>query len=144
MSETSFQYSNQPNIPIPLRVGIDMIEIARIQTALMRYGPRFLDRIYTENEKVEFQNKIISLAGRFAVKEACSKALGTGIDGLQSIDIECLRSPAGKPYLVLRGAADSLARAQGWVYADVSISSSKEFCVATVVAYCGPTALPQM
>ncbi len=128
---------------VPVRVGIDMIEIARIQKTLNKYGQRFLDRIYTANEKMVFHNKIISLAGRFAVKEACSKALGTGIAGLQWVDIECLRNAAGKPYLVLRDAADTLARAQGWVYADVSISSSKDFCIATVVAYCVPNQTPQ-
>ncbi|MGY9041929.1 MAG: holo-ACP synthase, partial [Alphaproteobacteria bacterium] len=61
--------------------GIDLIDIRRIEKTLDRFGKRFIERIFTDNEVQRSENKlkrVESYAKRFAVKEACSKALGTG------------------------------------------------------------------
>ena len=60
-------------------VGVDIIDVARIEESLGRLGTRFLERIFTDREQAYCEGRATSLAGRFAVKEAVAKALGTGI-----------------------------------------------------------------
>ena len=78
-----------------------MVEIARIQHAMDRYGRRFLDRVYLDAEKAYCLRKrksAESFAARFAAKEAAAKALGTGISyGVSWLEIEVVRAPSGKP-----------------------------------------------
>ena len=71
-----------------LRTGIDLIEIVRIEQALQRHGDRFLKRIFTENEISDCQERLNSLAARYAAKEAVAKAFGTGIGPMKFTDIE--------------------------------------------------------
>ena len=79
-------------------------------------------------------NNPVRLAGRFAAKEACAKALGTGIDGPRWRELECLRDAAGKPQLRLYGLAAERALALGWHSIDVSISTTRRHGFALVVA----------
>jgi holo-[acyl-carrier protein] synthase len=65
--------------PVPLAVGVDMIEIPRVARALDRWGDRFLQRVYTAAEIARCRGHVPELAVRFAAKEAVSKALGVGI-----------------------------------------------------------------
>ena len=129
--------------PLPsggLAVGVDLVEVERIAATLTRFDARFLERVYTAAEIAITGRSPSRLAGRFAVKEACSKALGTGIDGPRWRDIECLRDDAGKPLLRLHGAARERALALGWHATEVSISTTRHFSIALVVALgTGPT-----
>lgn len=89
--------------------GIDVIDIDRISKVLNRYGERFTHRIYTsvERQKSESRvNRIESYARRFAAKEACAKALGTGFrKGVFWRDLEVSNLPSGQPTMILGGGA---------------------------------------
>jgi holo-[acyl-carrier protein] synthase len=117
-----------------LRTGVDLIEIARVEAALQRYGQRFLDRIYTRQEQADAQGQAASLAARFAAKEAAAKALGCGIGPVGWLDIEITRDPERRPELVLHGAARQRAQALRLREWSVSLSHSKEYAIALVVA----------
>jgi len=133
MSET-LQPDSSTTYPMQVAVGIDLIEVDRIAASLTRFGTRFLQRVYTEAEQAIIGTNVVRLAGRFAVKEACAKALGTGIDGPRWHEIECLRDTAGKPRLVLHGQALLVAQQAQWASIDVSISTTRHYCTAVVVA----------
>jgi holo-[acyl-carrier protein] synthase len=96
-------------------IGNDLIDIRRIEATLERYGERFLDRVFTttEREKSDRRNqRAASYAKRFAAKEACAKALGTGLrHGVYWRDMGVVNLPSGRPTLKLTGgAAAQLAR----------------------------------
>ncbi len=81
-------------------LGTDIIEIARIQQSLQEFGDRFLERHFTPKEIsycTSFSEPAARLAGRFAAKEAITKALGTGFNGIGFLDIEILNAPSGAP-----------------------------------------------
>jgi holo-[acyl-carrier protein] synthase len=118
-----------------ITTGIDVIEIERIKSARERWGNRFLNRIYTPKELVYCLAKNERLAGRFAAKEAVSKALGVGIRALRWKDIEVLRGEGGKPHVFLHGKAAKIANTQGIAGLDVSITHSRSEAIAFVVAW---------
>ena len=94
-------------------IGFDVIEISRIESTLARFGTRFADRCFTSSEWALAQSRgqpWRTLAKRFAAKEACAKALKTGVgQGIEWTDIEILLSPSGSPSLALhKGAAQHL------------------------------------
>lgn len=96
-------------------LGSDLIDIRRIEATLARFGDRFLDRIFTDIERAKSDrraNRAASYAKRFAAKEACSKALGTGFHaGVYWRDMGVINLPSGRPTLALTGgAAQQLAR----------------------------------
>ena len=114
-------------------IGIDIIEITRIEKAMARWGDRFLHRVYTEAElKLPYQ-KPSSLAARFASKEAVMKLLGTGTKGVGWKDIEALREPNGRPLVNLYGKAQAQANGLGLDKLAISLSDSKEYAIAFVV-----------
>lgn len=115
--------------------GIDLIEIERIARAVDRWGDRFLHRVYTDTEIAHCRGRAQSLAGRFAAKEAASKALGIGIRGLSWHDIETVRGPRGKPVMRLHGKASRIASAQGLTSFEVSITHSRTEALAVVIAW---------
>lgn len=122
-----------------LESGVDILEIARID-ALIQKNPRFLQRFFTENERELFekrQNRVETIAGSFAVKEAVSKVFGTGIRGFELRDIEVLRDALGKPYVVLHNDALALFNSKGFGALSVSISHSKNLAIAFAVALKG-------
>jgi holo-[acyl-carrier protein] synthase len=92
-----------------LGIGSDMIDIRRIEQVIERYGDRFLDRIFTNAERRKCDrraNRSASYARRFAAKEACSKALGTGFrDGVFWRDLGVVNLPSGQPCMRLTGGA---------------------------------------
>jgi holo-[acyl-carrier protein] synthase len=121
----------------PLSVGVDIIEIERIQQVLQRHGERFLRRVYTEAEIAYCRGRIHELAARFAAKEAMSKALGTGIVGRGGIfwrEVEVLPDARGKPLIHLHGQAQDRAQSLGLKKFAISLSHSQEYAVAFVVA----------
>lgn len=119
-------------------VGVDVIEIARIQRALDDFGERFLRKVYTERERDRYGARVSELAARFAAKEATSKALGTGIRGIRWREMEVLSNRRGKPVLVLHGSAAARAEMLGLTAFDVSLSHSRTDALAFVVAFRDP------
>lgn len=115
-------------------IGVDIIEIARIEKAIARWGERFLHRIYTESELKLYGKKPSSLAVRFASKEAVMKLLGTGWIGIGWKEIETLSHPSGKPRLNLYGRAQTEAEKLGLKGVTISLSHSKEYAIAFVTA----------
>jgi holo-[acyl-carrier protein] synthase len=120
---------------LKLATGIDVIEIDRISEAVGRWGERFLGRVYTPGEIAYCRGRTQSLAGRFAAKEAVSKALGIGMRRIRWRDIEILPDPRGKPQVFLHGAAATAASLQGIDGVDVSITHSRTDAVAMVIAW---------
>ncbi len=118
-----------------LRTGVDLIEIERIKDSIARNGDRFLERVYTERELVLCGEDAASLAGRFAAKEAVSKALGCGIGDVRWREIEVLRDEKRAPVLNLHGEAQKMADEMGLQIWSLSLSHSKSHAVAFVVAF---------
>jgi holo-[acyl-carrier protein] synthase len=122
-----------------LGLGTDMIEIARIEHSLTRYGDAFLRRIYTPAEIAYCRQKkktaAESFAARFAAKEAAAKALGTGISrGVTWCELEVLRLPGQRPTLHLSGRAAAIATRLGIRHLALSLSHTRELAIAIVVA----------
>lgn len=115
-------------------VGIDIIEIARIERTLNDFGERFLNRCFTERERNRYRGRTNELAARFAAKEATSKALGTGIVGIRWREMEVLPNRRGKPVLILHGRAAERARTLGLTDFSVSLTHSRTEAMAFVVA----------
>jgi holo-[acyl-carrier protein] synthase len=94
---------------ILLGLGSDLIDIRRIEKTLARFGDRFVDRVFTPIERAKSDRRLqraASYAKRYAAKEACSKALGTGFNkGVFWRDIGVVNLPGGRPTLVLTGGA---------------------------------------
>jgi len=92
-----------------LGLGSDIIDIRRIERTLERFGERFTRRVFTEVERAKCDRRAqraASYARRFAAKEACSKALGTGFrDGVYWRDMGVVNLPSGKPTMALSGGA---------------------------------------
>lgn len=120
-----------------IAIGVDLIEIGRIQRVLDDFGDRFLNRVYTERERERYRHRISELAARFAAKEATSKALGTGIRGIRWREMEILPNRRGKPVLVLHGQAAERARLLGFTDFSVSLTHSRTDAMAFVVAFQG-------
>jgi holo-[acyl-carrier protein] synthase len=93
-----------------LGVGSDLVDVRRIKNVLARHGERFLARIFTEAERVKAEGRTVTrvetYAKRFAAKEACAKALGTGLRaGVFWRDMGVVNLPSGRPTLKLTGGA---------------------------------------
>jgi len=118
-------------------MGVDIAEIDRIQAAIIRSGPRFIERLFTPAE-IEYcerhKNRYERYAGRFAVKEAAMKALGTGWrHGVRWVEIEVTNLPSGKPTLNLTGVAGKFAAQLGVNNISISITHSGNFALAQVI-----------
>ena len=112
-------------------IGVDIIEISRIEESVRRFGQAFLERIYTQKELDCYKNKLPSMAARFAAKEAVIKALEA--PGMSPRDIEILSAPDGKPLVNLYGQAQEKAEKLGLAGLDISLSHSRKYAVAFVV-----------
>lgn len=124
-----------PVMPGPaLSVGVDLIEVPRIARAVERWGGRFLRRVYTPNEIALCDGRIPELAVRFAGKEAISKALGTGLVGIDWTEMEILADYRGKPIVRLLGRARKRAEELGLHQWAISLTHTKEHAIAMVVA----------
>ncbi|HSM55223.1 MAG TPA: holo-ACP synthase [Candidatus Sulfomarinibacteraceae bacterium] len=117
-----------------LAVGVDMIEVARIARAAERHGDRFYRRFFTPQELSYCEGNAERLAGRFAVKEAVGKALGTGIGDVRWTEIEVVCDGRGRPELVLHNDAQRLAQALGLTRWSISISHTASHAVGFAVA----------
>ena len=124
-----------------LGIGTDLVDIRRIERTIARHGDRFLDRIFTSTERELAERRIdrsATYAKRFAAKEACAKALGTGFrDGVFFRDLGVINLPSGRPTMQLSGAA--LCRLQAIVptgfdpHIDLAITDEYPMAQAFVV-----------
>ncbi len=118
-------------------IGVDLVETARIDHSLDRFGERFLQRVFTAGEIAYCQSMKFParhFAARFAAKEAVSKAIGTGIGksmGWKDIDVH--RHPSGQPFVVLEAGAKELAAARSVREVWISLSHTDHHAVATIV-----------
>src|SRR3989304_1505971 len=117
-----------------MRSGIDMIEVERIDQAILRHGERFFLRFFTEQELIDAAGSTPALAARFAAKEAVSKALGTGIGEGGWEGKGNIKGPRRQPVLLLHGQALRLAADQGRREWTVSLSHTHEHAIAVAVA----------
>ncbi|MEN6480430.1 MAG: holo-ACP synthase [Anaerolineales bacterium] len=117
-----------------LTTGVDIIELARVQHVLDRFGERFLHKVYTAREIALCRGRAPELAVRFAGKEAISKALGTGLNGILWAEMEILADERGKPYVILHGHALARAQTLGLSEWAISLSHSDHDAIAMVVA----------
>ena len=118
-------------------IGTDLAEVGRIRDSIERFGPRFLNRIYTEGERAYAQSKANSaerFAARFAAKEAGMKAIGTGWNfGVTWKDFEVVNERTGRPTLRLSGVAQSVAQRLGAQRVSISLTHSKDTAFAVVI-----------
>lgn len=122
-------------------IGIDIIEISRIEETIGRHGERFLHKILTEGERaycLAQKKPATHIAARFAAKEAVSKAFGTGIGAeLGWLDVEVLRKAGGAPEIRLTGAGEAFAKREGIGEIKISISHARDYAVAKAMAFRG-------
>ncbi len=119
-------------------LGLDLAQVTRIADVLERRGARFAERIFTAGERAYCERRLRaanSYAGRFAVKEAVMKALGTGwAQGVRWIDIEVVRPPGEAPTVQLHGAALAIAHARGITRWHITITHDAGLAAAVAVA----------
>ena len=116
-------------------LGVDLIEISRVERALTRFGDRFLERVFTPAEVLYSRGRLPELAARFAAKEAVLKALGVGWqNGVSFCDVEVCTNELGAPTVQLSGRARELSRGLGAKRFFVSLSHDARYAVAQVVA----------
>jgi holo-[acyl-carrier protein] synthase len=116
--------------PGTTELGIDIVRVERIRSALGRFGDRFVRRVLTASEQRHVRGRAETMAGRWAAKEAVSKVLGLGVRGIGWRDIEIERLPTGQPAVRLHGRAAARAAQLGMGRVAVSISHEAEFAVA--------------
>ncbi len=118
-------------------IGTDIVQIARIKTALERHGQRFAERILHNNELEiyhQHNHSVSYLAKRFAAKEAAAKALGTGIGKQVSLtEIQTLNDSLGKPMIQYHGKTKEFVDKQGIVQTFLSLSDEKDYAIAYVI-----------
>ncbi len=120
-----------------LSIGVDLIEVSRIERSIDRYGERFLGRVYTGHELAYCRGRPQELAARFAAKEAVSKTLGVGVQHPEGVcwrEIQVRSDARGKPSVELTGRAALLARELGLHAFALSLSHTREYAIAFVVA----------
>ena len=118
-------------------IGSDIVEIERIADALGAHSERFRARVFTEGERDYCDGRPRPpqhFAARFAAKEACMKALGTGrAEGVRWRDVEVTRDPSGRPGLELHGRAAEKASEMGVTRCHLSLSHDGDHALAFVV-----------
>jgi holo-[acyl-carrier protein] synthase len=118
-------------------LGLDLAQIERIESFLARRGQRARDRLFTAGEQAYCERRrerFASYAGRFAVKEAVMKLLGTGwTRGVRWVDIEVVRAPGAAPKVVLHGRTAEIARERGIARIHITITHDAGLAVAVAV-----------
>lgn len=118
-------------------LGVDVVEVSRIERAVERWGDTFVRRIYTPGEIARAESGVARgarLAARFAAKEAVMKALGIGWRALAWREIEIASDAWGRPVVTLHGAARRIAEERGITGVLVALSHTHEHAVANAVA----------
>ena len=119
-------------------IGIDIIDIRRIKRVINKYGNRFKKKCFHEHEIIKSEarfNSIESYAKRYAAKEACAKALGTGLArGVFWKDIEVRNNQYGKPYIILHNNAKKFIKKSNDKIV-LSLTDEKNFAIANVIIF---------
>ncbi len=118
-----------------LGIGLDIVDLDRIEEVLKKWGDKFIDKILTPNEKRSIpKNRVQYVGSRFAAKEAMVKALGTGFSyGISFKDIEIISQANSSPEIVLNGNAKIVADKKKIKRIFLSISHEKNIATAAVV-----------
>jgi holo-[acyl-carrier protein] synthase len=120
-----------------LGIGIDLINIPRIEGILKKWGDKFKKKAFSKGEieySESFEKSYVRFAANFAVKEAFVKALGKGFrENIRILDIEVLRNEYGKPYITLHGKAKQSTELLGVNSIYTSISHDAEYSIAVVI-----------
>tara|TARA_B100000989_G_scaffold17878_1_gene11788 strand:- start:1375 stop:1758 length:384 start_codon:yes stop_codon:yes gene_type:complete len=122
-------------------IGIDIIDIKRIKRVINKYGNRFKQKCFHEHEIIKSEtrlNSVESYAKRYAAKEACAKALGTGLArGVFWKDIEVRNNQYGKPYIILHNNARKTIKKSNNKINKIflSLSDEKDFAIANVIIF---------
>ena len=130
-------------------IGTDLVDIRRIEKTIERHGERFLARVFTEAERARAErraNVVETYAKRFAAKEACAKALGTGFRrGVFFRDIGVVNLPSGKPTLELAGGARERLEAitPKGCRAEIDIALTDEWPIAQALVIISAVSAPQ-
>ena len=118
-----------------LGIGNDIIEIERIEKAILREG--FKNKVYTQKELKNIEkrgNRVETYAGIFSAKEAISKAIGTGVREFSLTDLEILNDDLGKPYVIVSEKLDKIIKDKKEDYQiEISISHSKKYAIAMAI-----------
>jgi len=133
-----------------LGIGNDLIDIRRIEKTIQKHGERFLSRVYTDIERAKSDRRAqraASYAKRFAAKEACAKALGTGLNqGVYWRDMGVVNLPGGKPTMRLTGGAlkrlEKITPAGHQPQIDLTITDDFPLAQAIVIISAEPNASP--
>ena len=131
-----------------LGLGNDLVDIRRVEKIIDKYGERFLQRIFTDVEREKSERRagrIASYAKRFAAKEACSKALGTGLaQGVTWRDMGVVNLPSGQPTMRLSGRAKEhmLAMVPRGFEPRIDLTISDDYPLAQAIVII--SAVPQM
>ena len=122
--------------------GIDIIDIQRIRRVIDKYGSRFKKRCFSISEIQRSENRLNSVesyAKRYAAKEACAKALGTGLArGVFWKDIEVVNNQYGKPFIKINGKAKEIfknIKRNSNPKIEISLSDEKKYAIANVTIY---------
>jgi len=116
-------------------IGIDLIKISRMRDAHEKWGSKFIDKIFTENEIAycfDRKEPYLSLAVRFAAKEALIKAIGSEVF-VPLTDIEIINFENGKPLIQAKGKLEEFFKEKSIKHCHLSLSHEKEFGIASVV-----------
>ena len=121
-----------------LGIGIDVVEVERIESSMAEFGERFAEKIFTPAERAYCESQRrpgLHFAARFAAKEAVAKAFGTGIGkDLGWLDMEITRKESGEPELKLDGAGRRYAETRGIAEVKISLTHAKHYAAANAVA----------
>jgi len=118
-----------------MEIGVDLVNIVRMKNICEKWKDKFLKRIFSEKELKEIRNKLypwISLAGKFAAKEAFIKACGSFL-GFSWKEIEILNKNSGKPYILLSGKSLENFKKRGYEKILVSISHDFKYAISFVI-----------
>ncbi|TVQ62503.1 MAG: holo-[acyl-carrier-protein] synthase [Phycisphaerales bacterium] len=131
---------------VPLVHGVDLVSCARLSRSVDRFGDRFLERVFTPDERAyadaSAKRRIEHLAARFAAKEAVLKALGTGWrHGIAWTDVEVVREASGRPSVRLHAEAARVAGSLGVAGWALSLSHTSEAAIASVIGWVAPDAV---
>ncbi|MEW6109340.1 MAG: holo-ACP synthase [Nitrospirota bacterium] len=116
-------------------IGIDIVKIERMKAAVEKWGAKFLERVFTENEIsycYEKKEPYLSLSVRFAAKEALIKAIGSEIP-VSFKDIEVMNYGSGRPFIRVRGSLEAFFKERSVKSIHLSLSHEREYGVACVV-----------
>ena len=122
-------------------IGIDIIDIRRFEKIILKYGDRFIKKCFLQNEIQRSENRrndIQSYAKRYAAKEACAKALGTGLArGVYWKDIEVSNNNLGKPILTLHNKAAKILNqiSSKKTRIEISLSDEKNYAISNVIIF---------